>query len=168
MICLAAVSNNWVIGDSKTNKIPWHSKEDFAFFREKTLNNNIIVGRKTFLSLPKLKDRYIFILSNILFDNLIDKDNILVGIKNHNNEAYIISNEGLELLGDKYILCGGREVYLSCLNKCTELFLTKFNFEINIENPVYFPFTEPLLNLMFKNVEEVRKIKDGAIFRYYN
>lgn len=49
---IAAVAANGVIG--KNNELLWHLSEDFQFFKETTMNHVIIMGRKTFESLPKL------------------------------------------------------------------------------------------------------------------
>ena len=61
MKAILAVSKNNII--AKNNKIPWYLPEDLKFFYNKTINNNIIVGRKTFETLPKLKKRNIFVLT---------------------------------------------------------------------------------------------------------
>lgn len=37
----------------RNNQIPWHHKEDFKYFRKLTLDSTIIMGRKTWDSLPK-------------------------------------------------------------------------------------------------------------------
>jgi dihydrofolate reductase len=39
-------------GFAKKGTLPWNVPEDTAFFREKTRGETIIMGRKTFLSLP--------------------------------------------------------------------------------------------------------------------
>ena len=58
IILIAAVDRNLAIG--KNGKIPWDIKEDLKFFREKTQNSAIIMGRATFDSigrpLPKRKN----------------------------------------------------------------------------------------------------------------
>ena len=46
-----AVSENGVIG--KNGDLPWHLPKDFAFFKQKTLGNPIIMGRKSYESLGK-------------------------------------------------------------------------------------------------------------------
>lgn len=52
MIChIAALSNNNVIGNG--GDMPWHLPEDLKFFKQKTLNHCIIMGRKTFESIGK-------------------------------------------------------------------------------------------------------------------
>lgn len=47
---IAAVSRNGVIGYKGT--IPWHIKEDFQRFKRLTLGCPVIMGRKTYESLP--------------------------------------------------------------------------------------------------------------------
>ena len=49
---IAAVGRNGELG--KENKLPWYLPEDLLFFRKITTNNTIIMGRKTFESLPKM------------------------------------------------------------------------------------------------------------------
>lgn len=61
---IVAVSQNGTIGLS--GRIPWHCKEDLRHFKETTLNNTLIMGRKTFEGLPKkLEGRNIVVLSKI-------------------------------------------------------------------------------------------------------
>jgi dihydrofolate reductase len=48
---IAAMSLNRVI--SADGKIPWHLPEDFKWFKETTLGNVVVMGRKTFESLGK-------------------------------------------------------------------------------------------------------------------
>lgn len=42
-------------GIGKNGSIPWNHPEDMAHFRRQTLNKNLIMGAKTYLSLPPLK-----------------------------------------------------------------------------------------------------------------
>ena len=47
---IAAVGKNLELG--KGNDLIWHFKDDMRFFKEKTTGNTVIMGRKTFESLP--------------------------------------------------------------------------------------------------------------------
>ena len=47
---IAAVARNGVIGIA--NRLPWHLPEDMKFFRETTRGQPVIMGRKTWESLP--------------------------------------------------------------------------------------------------------------------
>ena len=51
IILIAAVSKDRVIG--KEGEIPWKIKEDLSFFKEKTLNSPIIMGRATYNSIGR-------------------------------------------------------------------------------------------------------------------
>lgn len=48
---IAAQDRNGAIG--RDNTIPWHVPEDFAFFKQVTSGSAIIMGRKTWDSLPR-------------------------------------------------------------------------------------------------------------------
>ena len=47
---IVAIANNNIIGGD--NKLLWHISEDLKRFKEITSGNTIIMGRKTFESLP--------------------------------------------------------------------------------------------------------------------
>lgn len=48
---IVAYNDNYAI--AKEGQIPWHVSEDFKHFKETTMGHSIIMGRKTFESLPK-------------------------------------------------------------------------------------------------------------------
>ena len=48
---IAALADNNCIGESNT--IPWYVPEDFAFFKQYTLGKPVVMGRKTWDSLPR-------------------------------------------------------------------------------------------------------------------
>ncbi|PXF19155.1 MAG: hypothetical protein CXX75_02890, partial [Methanobacteriota archaeon] len=48
---LAAVSPDWVIG--RDGGIPWHYSGDLRRFKRLTLGHTIIMGRRTWESLPR-------------------------------------------------------------------------------------------------------------------
>ena len=77
---IVAVDKNHVIG--KDNDIPWHLPADLKYFKRRTLNHHIIMGRKTFQSigmpLPKRTNIVVtrnpfFIASNCLIAPSIDE-----------------------------------------------------------------------------------------------
>jgi dihydrofolate reductase len=51
IILIAAISKDRVIG--KQGRIPWKIKKDLIFFKEKTLNSTIIMGRATYNSIGR-------------------------------------------------------------------------------------------------------------------
>lgn len=52
IVIIAAMAQNRVIG--RNNKLPWHIPEELAIFKEVTMGCPMIMGRKTFESLPGL------------------------------------------------------------------------------------------------------------------
>ncbi len=63
---VAARSTEGAIG--KNNTIPWHAPEDLAFFRRETIGGAVIMGRRTWESLPvkPLKNRDNLVVSTTL------------------------------------------------------------------------------------------------------
>ena len=62
---IAAVGKNFELG--KNNDLIWHFKEDMKFFRETTTGNTVLMGRKTFESLPKLIKRNTSDIISLIF-----------------------------------------------------------------------------------------------------
>ncbi len=143
------MSLNRVIG--KGNALPWHLPEDFKWFKEKTMGNTIVMGRKTFESLKKpLPGRTHVVLSH--------KSNPLKGaILIHSLEEL----ETLDTLGDVYI-CGGSQIYEQALGRCSELFLTRV--KRIVEGDAYFPPFEHLFDV--EAVEVLRETEDFCV-EYY-
>ena len=94
---IAAVSDNNVIGIN--NKLPWSLKKDLKWFRMHTLEGAVIMGRKTWDSLPykPLKNRLNIILTRapcpIEQANVVWKNSLADAIKHayeHTQRVYII------------------------------------------------------------------------------
>src|SRR6186713_2189985 len=51
MKAVVAMARNRVIGNG--GQIPWHLPEDFKWFKELTTGGIVLMGRRTFASLPK-------------------------------------------------------------------------------------------------------------------
>jgi dihydrofolate reductase/thymidylate synthase len=104
---IVACDNEFGIGitDNINDYIPWILKNDHQFFKATTLNKTIIMGRKTWNSLPikPLKDRTNIIISSNLNCNLP-------------NTKVIRSFDELELNNDVFVI-GGTEVYKYFLDK---------------------------------------------------
>jgi dihydrofolate reductase len=57
---VVAISKNYAIG--KDNELLWRLPDDFRFFKQVTLDHVVILGRKTFDSLPGLLPRRTFVI----------------------------------------------------------------------------------------------------------
>ncbi len=123
---IAAVGKNLELG--KNNDLIWHFKEDMKFFKETTMGHPVIMGRKTFESLPKALPgrRNIVISSNPDY-------------KTDGAETVSSINEALEIAKkeDVFIIGGGR-IYKEFLPYADNLYLTEINAVCN-DADTYFP-----------------------------
>ncbi len=123
---IAAVGQNYELG--KDNNLLWHFKGDMQFFKEITLGHTIIMGRKTFESLPKLlPERKHIVLSRSNID--IPKVEIYHDIA-HFLKSYQSSDEEIFNIG-------GASVYKALLDYTEKIYLTEI--EDSAEADTYFP-----------------------------
>jgi dihydrofolate reductase len=114
---IAAVARNDVIG--RDGGIPWHLPEDVARFKERTAGHAVVMGRKTWDSLP---DRY---------RPLPGRRNVVVtrdpDWAAHGAERVGSFSEARGLLADEERVCviGGAEIYAAALPFADELELTE-------------------------------------------
>lgn len=116
-IIVAIAASNNAIG--KDNSLLWHISEDLKRFKEITSNHKILMGRKTFESLPGiLPNREHIILTR---DKNFNVDSDKVTIINNIEDAikyYKDSNEEIFIIG-------GGEIYKEFLPLANKLYLTK-------------------------------------------
>lgn len=123
---IAAIGKNNELG--KNNDLIWRFKEDMKFFRETTTGNTVLMGRKTFESLPHaLPNRRNVVVTK-------DENYIAEGA-----EVFYSVEEALKSTeNDNVFVIGGAMIYNEILPFCDKLYLT----EIDDECPdadVYFP-----------------------------
>lgn len=115
LTAIVAMSENNVIG--KDNGLPWHLPEDFRRFRNMTTGHNIIMGRKTFDSLPDiLPNRHHIVLSRDAF--LVENDKRVTFVRS------IVELLGIIRPDEKYFVIGGGEVYRLLLPLCDTVHMT--------------------------------------------
>ena len=99
---------NRVIGDDNGN-LPFKLKGDLKYFKEKTFGNIVIMGRKTYESLPVLlKNREQLILTSDTNYKLKDGDKGLI-VNNIENLISILSDDFVA--GREIFIMGGSEIY---------------------------------------------------------
>lgn len=127
-IIIVAMTKQNVIG--KDNTIPWHISEDLKLFKRNTINNTIIMGRKTYESIGKpLPKRNNIIVSS----KLKSKDKIEVC------ETFGKAIELAENLGKDIFFTGGNRIYKSALKIADYIYisLVKGNYSGNVYFPKY-------------------------------
>jgi len=147
---IAALSLNKVIGNK--GDIPWHLPEDFKWFKEKTLGNTLLMGRKTYESIGRpLPGRKTIVLSR---QTSLDLPEGVVHI--HSPEEL----KGVDIQGTLFI-CGGAEIYKQYLPQCSDLYLTWVNREV--EGDTLFPEFEELFEL-----KEILREEEGFRIEHLN
>lgn len=126
---IAAVSKNDVLG--KENKLLWHLPKDFKFFKETTFGHPMIMGRKTFESLPGILPGRTHIV--ITRDQNFSKEGIKVA--SSVEEAIKIAKEEDE----EIFIIGGGQIFKETLEKnlVDKIYLTQI--DIEIEGDTFFP-----------------------------
>ena len=124
---IAAIGKNNELG--KNNDLIWRLKGDMKFFRETTMGHPIVMGRKTFESLPKVLPgrKNIVISSNDILNEEIEKyksiKEFLLKYKEFNEDVFII---------------GGASIYNQFIDFANKLYLTEIE-EVDKDADVYFP-----------------------------
>ena len=124
---IVAVSENNVIGAE--NKIPWYIKEDIKRFKQLTLNHPVIMGRRTYESIP------------LKFRPLPDRKNIVLSKNLKSSEGIYVAEDIEEALrlaeGKNTHIIGGRSVYELFLPISNRIELTRIH--KNFEGDIFFP-----------------------------
>ncbi len=125
-----AMDPNGVIGNN--GKLPWKSKEELKHFSKTTKYNSILMGRKTFDSLPgTLPNRKIIVLTREYTAVSNDKDIYFT----NDLKSILIKYHG-NINEDIYI-AGGSNIYLQTLKHADELIVTRINKKF--KGDCYFP-----------------------------
>lgn len=123
---IAAVSINNVIGNK--NKLIWKLSNDLKRFRNLTTNHSVIMGRKTFESLPNpLPDRDNIVITR---DTNYSKPNIQVC-------SSIEDAINLTKTDTQPFIIGGGEIYSQTINIVDKIELTRVHEEF--DGDAYFP-----------------------------
>lgn len=130
---VVARAANGVIG--RDGDLPWRLKSDLALFKASTLGKPIIMGRKTWDSLPRkpLPGRMNVVLSR---DGSFEPDNAVVC--ESFMEAVQMAREQAEDDGvDEVCIIGGRSLFEAALLKAKRLYLTEV--DATVDGDVTFP-----------------------------
>ncbi|WP_185863414.1 dihydrofolate reductase [Blattabacterium cuenoti] len=116
IIIIAAVSKNGFIG--KNNQLMWHLPNDLKRFKNLTIGEIVLMGRKTFESIGKILPKR----KNIILTR--NKTNFLY-LKNKKNVNVISSIKEIDNLTYKKIfIIGGEKTYVSTIEKAHSIELT--------------------------------------------
>lgn len=123
---IAAIGRNNELG--KGNDLVWHFKEDMRFFKETTTGNTVVMGRKTFESLPHaLPNRRNVVITNNA-DYVAEGAEVVTGIE----EAMKLTEN------DNVFVIGGGTIYSAFIPYAEKLYLTEIDAE-DKDADVFFP-----------------------------
>ena len=124
-----AVAKNNVIG--KDNKLLWHISEDLKRFKRITSNKKMIMGRKTFESLPGILPNREHIVVTRDENFKVDSDKVTIV---HDLNSLLEKYSKCE---DEIFVIGGAEIYKQLLPYTQKIYLTKI--DETFEGDTYFP-----------------------------
>lgn len=123
---IACIGKNRELG--KGGNLIFHIKEDMKFFKETTMGHKIVMGRKTWETLPgKLPGRTNIVVSSSDFEG---PDEVI-----HDIDKFIAENRDTD---EEIFIIGGGKIYAEFLPVASKLYLT----EVDAEDPAadtFFP-----------------------------
>lgn len=123
---IAAVGRKNELG--KNNDLIWHFHKDMVFFRETTTGATVLMGRKTFESLPKALPKR--------------RNIVITGDENYQAEGAEVCHSIADALklceNDKVFVIGGGKIYQQFLDMADSLYLTEIE-AVCTDADTYFP-----------------------------
>ena len=149
---IVAVDNNWGIGYN--GDLLEHIPEDLKYFKALTTGHVVVMGRKTWDSLPHkpLKDRLNIVISrqprgplgDMAFSIPMDEAKVRVSLSDNDEEWFII---------------GGGSIYQEFLSVCDRVYVTK-SYKDHDNVDTYFPNLDNDSNWEIIEQSEVKTYKD--------
>lgn len=150
---VVAVSQNYAIG--RHNDLIWHISDDLKHFKALTSNHTVVMGRRTFDSLPKkpLPNR-----RNIILTHDSDFSSQGIEVAHSLNEVFNLTAEE-----DEVFVIGGANIYQQFLPFVSRLYVTWIYSEF--EADAFFPVID---QSRFRLVSQTDKTLDTASGLLYN
>src|SRR6267378_3076258 len=153
IIGIVAVDRNLAIG--KGGQLPWHYSADMKFFKQETIGNAVVMGRRTWLTLKgPLKDRQNIVLSRD--QNLPSQDSLIV-LRDVDSVIELVRSQDVHLF-----VIGGAQVY--------EAFLPQIERWIVTEVPLAVEGADTFMPANFLEgfeLYELRQLDEGLRVKFY-
>jgi dihydrofolate reductase len=126
IVFVVAIAANGVIGQG--NAIPWRLKSDMQHFRKLTMGKPVVMGRKTFQSLPKLLSGR----TNIVMtrDASFQANGALVATS-FERACTAARGDALRRFATEIAVIGGAEVFAQWMPRADRLEITEVHAEID-------------------------------------
>lgn len=125
IILIAAVAEDGTIGDQ--GDIPWHHKEDLQHFKQTTEGHIVIMGRKTWDSLPmsRLPGRDVVVVTrSVAPEGLEGATSVCPDPVLALEVAKMLANLAADP-AKKIFVAGGAQIYEELMPHCTHIILTR-------------------------------------------
>ncbi|MEZ5766075.1 MAG: dihydrofolate reductase [Xanthobacteraceae bacterium] len=125
IVFVVAAAANGVIGND--NRIPWRIKRDMQRLRALTMNRPVVMGRKTFQSLPRpLPGRTNIVLTR---DRGFCADQALV-VTSLEQAREVATGDALRRFATEIMVIGGSEIYRQWLPQADRIELTEVHADV--------------------------------------
>lgn len=145
---IAAIGKNRELG--RSGKIPWHISEDFQRFKEITSGHPVIMGRKTWESLPvkPLPNRYNIIITK---DENYSAENAKVACSL--DDALRLAKLAQD--NDEIFVIGGGQIYQQAISLADKLYLTVIDKDFDADT--FFPDYSDFKKVIFEKENQERE-----------
>lgn len=151
-----AVCNNNIIGGD--NKLLWHIPDDLKRFKENTMGKTMIMGRKTFESLPGILPGRTHVVLTRDKSFKVDSENVIII---HSLEEILSTYSNTE---EEVFIIGGGQLYKSTIDHCQKIYLTTVNKDF--EGDTYFPdINYDEWDILYSSEEKINP-KDDIPFKF--
>jgi dihydrofolate reductase len=153
VIGIVAVDQNLAIG--KGGRLPWHYSADMKFFKQTTIGNAVVMGRRTWLTLKgPLKNRQNIVLSR---DQNLPTDDSVIVLREVDSVLDFVRDQDIHLF-----IIGGAQVY--------ESFLPHVERWIVTEVPLAVEDADTFMPAKFLDgfeMYELRQLDEGLRVKFY-
>lgn len=172
MIAVVCTDDNWAIG--RSGDLLFHIKEDMKEFKKMTINGIVVMGRKTWESLPikPLPNRVNLIVTSEDKKNDPENDIYYCKIEDVMSTIKFLQSD-YDISDYKTFLIGGGQLYKTLINKCSTAVITRVH-TIVPDADTYFPNLDKShswVTRLYRDQSKVSPELDGILFdtvRYYN
>ena len=131
---VVACNANMVIG--KDNDIPWYVKEDLYNFQRLTTGHIVIMGRKTYESLPNkpMKNRYNIVLTSNPDKYSSNFENLVFTTRENLSNILHLQKQKW---GERVFVIGGSDIYKHFIPYCSKIHITLV--DVDVDGDTFFP-----------------------------
>lgn len=152
VFAIAAMAANRVIG--RENDLPWHIPEDLKHFKSKTINQTVLMGRKTFESLPvqaRPLPKRVNVVATRVGREAVGDDRVQV-VEDALRYVRDVSSGKIQIETPELWIVGGEAIYRATLPLVQEISLTRL--DEAVEGDAYFPEFEDQFELIDEDKRE--------------